>query len=113
MITTVLCNHFSWRNLDPHKQRGSRGTKPRPPPPDINPHPHDQADGVESSSICQRQQEDIRLFLDMLYGNGTGYCHVIWGEGWYRDDKGKLRLRSWSETRERHAFAYPAQADEA
>ena len=56
---------------------------------------------------------DVRLFFDVLYGGGTGFCHVVYGEGWYRNDKGKLAHRYWSETRERHAYAYPDDTDAA
>ncbi len=55
---------------------------------------------------------DIRAFLEMLYGPGTGYCHVVYGRGWYRNDAGKLDHRIWSERiGDRHAFRYPEQTD--
>ena len=49
----------------------------------------------------------------MLYGGGTGYCHVAYGAEPYRNDKGKITHRIWSETRERHTYAYPDDADAA
>jgi len=55
----------------------------------------------------------LRAFLDVLYGGGTGFCHVVYGKGWYRNDNGKLVHRFWSERRGRHAYPYPADADAA
>lgn len=49
----------------------------------------------------------------MLYGGGTGFCHVMYGADPCRNDNGKMVRRVWSETRERYAFAYPAQANAA
>ena len=77
-----------------------------------SPHPHDQAADAGQSSRDGGQgaspQDDVRLFLDVLYGGGSGFCHVVYGEGWYRT-RGQAQDRFWSETRERHAYAYPAE----
>jgi hypothetical protein len=49
----------------------------------------------------------------MLYGRGVGFCHVVYGKGWVRNDTGTLRHQFWSEKQERHAYAYPDDADAA
>ncbi|MGB8388753.1 hypothetical protein [Mycobacterium sp.] len=91
------------------------------PPPGAASHhqtnPHDRDQVTDHFTGGDRQgaspQDDVRLFLDVLYGGGTGFCHVVYGDGWYRNDKGKLQHRFWSETRKRYVFAYPADADAA
>ncbi len=58
-------------------------------------------------------EADVRLFFDVLYGGGAGFCHVAYGKDLYRDGDKPPRFRFWSETHERHAYAYPADADAA
>lgn len=82
-----------------------------------SPHRQDQAaDAVQSNGDRGQStspEADVRLFLDMLYGGGTGFCHVVYGKDPYRDGDKPPRFRFWSEKHERHAFAYPADADAA
>ncbi|MGO9349960.1 MAG: AAA family ATPase [Mycobacterium sp.] len=58
-------------------------------------------------------EADVRQFFDVLYGGGAGFCHVAYGKDLYRDGDKPPRFRFWSETHERHAFAYPANAGAA
>ncbi len=66
-------------------------------------------DGHQSTS----PEADVRLFFDVLYGGGTGFCHVVYGKDPYCDGDKPPRFRFWSEKHERHAFAYPDDADAA
>ena len=82
-----------------------------------SPHRQDQAaDAVQSNGDRGQStspEADVRLFLDMLYGGGTGFCHVVYGKDPYRDGDKPPRFRFWSEKHERHAFAYLDDADAA
>jgi hypothetical protein len=95
------------------EQKGS-GPPPGAATPPTDHHHHDRVfpDSTGEDRQGASPEADVRLFLDVLYGGDTGFCHVVYGEGWYREN-GKLRFRFWSETRERHAYAYPDDADAA
>jgi hypothetical protein len=64
-----------------------------------NPHPHE--DRVKSDSTSEDGQgataeADLLLFFGAVYGNATGYLHVVYGKDWYRNGD-KLKLKIWSE----------------
>jgi hypothetical protein len=85
-------------------------------PHQTDPRHRDQVNTHDLSGRGQQgasPEDDVRAYFDVLYGGATGFCHVAYGDGWLRNNKGTLVHRFWSETRERYAFAYPADADAA
>jgi hypothetical protein len=91
-----------------NKKVGPQGANPGETDTNTNQYQFN-GDGRQSAN----PEADVRLFFDVLYGGGTGFCHVVYGEGWCRNDKGTLAHPFWSETRERYAYAYPDDADAA
>lgn len=54
------------------------------------------------------RHDDIRAYLAMMYGPGTGYCHIPYAAGPYRNAAGKITHHFWSERNgQRYAYLYP------
>lgn len=54
-------------------------------------------------------EADVRLFFDVLYRDGTGFVHVVYGKDPYRNDKGKIRFRIWSRKTPRTGMRSPTR----